>query len=182
MFCNKCGAQLEAGARFCGSCGQTVDNQPAQQPVQQGYQQPQAGQQPMYGQQPAQYAQAGYGRPAQKSGVNTKTIAIVAVIIVVVIGAIILFSSGGGGGGAGSDLIGTWEETSYMGMQITFRRNNTGAISFDGYDFLSEEFKWGIDRNGELWMEYDGDRETVHYEVRGNRLTMDGYMTFEKVR
>ncbi len=29
MFCNKCGAQVEEGAKFCGVCGNTIEAAPA---------------------------------------------------------------------------------------------------------------------------------------------------------
>lgn len=34
MFCPKCGASLEDGAKFCGSCGAVIGEVPAQDPVQ----------------------------------------------------------------------------------------------------------------------------------------------------
>ena len=65
MFCDKCGAQLAEGTKFCGSCGNVIvqPEQPVQQPVYQqpvqpAYQQPA---QPVY-QQPVQPA---YQQPAQ---------------------------------------------------------------------------------------------------------------------
>ena len=65
MFCDKCGAQLAEGTKFCGSCGNVIaqPEQPVQQPVYQqpvqpAYQQPA---QPVY-QQPAQPV---YQQPAQ---------------------------------------------------------------------------------------------------------------------
>lgn len=56
MFCPNCGAALEQGARFCGSCGATI----AQEQPQQTYQQP-TYQQPTY-EQPA-YQQPIYEQP-----------------------------------------------------------------------------------------------------------------------
>lgn len=70
MFCDKCGAQVDFGAAFCTACGAPA---PAQQPQQNGYEQPPV-QQPVY-QQPAQpvyqqpqqpvYQQPYYQQPQQ---------------------------------------------------------------------------------------------------------------------
>ena len=68
MFCDKCGAQVPDGIRFCGQCGNTIAQQPAPQPAPQPVPQPAPQppvQQPVY-QQPVQqpvYQQPVYQQP-----------------------------------------------------------------------------------------------------------------------
>lgn len=59
MFCDKCGAQIPDGIRFCGQCGNVINQQPAPQPAPQPVYQPPV--QPAY-QQPV-YQQQAYQQP-----------------------------------------------------------------------------------------------------------------------
>ncbi len=47
MFCGKCGNQLPEGARFCGNCGATINQAPAQPNMGQAPVQPNVGQAPV---------------------------------------------------------------------------------------------------------------------------------------
>ena len=65
MKCNKCGSELEAGAKFCAVCGEPVPQAPGSEP-----QQPQQPQQP-YQSAPGPEAQQqpyGYTAPQQDAG------------------------------------------------------------------------------------------------------------------
>lgn len=72
VYCNSCGTQNHAGARFCNSCGQALAAAPGAQPQTGPYQQPYTQQPPQYSaqpyaQQPSQYQQP-YGQPQYNGG------------------------------------------------------------------------------------------------------------------
>ena len=85
MFCPKCGAACEDGAKFCPTCGNNMNGAP----VQPAYQQP-VYQQPVY-QQPAQpvyqqpvYQQPVYQQPLVKPAVPGKGLGIASMVLGIV--------------------------------------------------------------------------------------------------
>ena len=168
MFCRKCGTQADAGAKFCGSCGEIVAQQPPDQTTQITASLPQEN-----------------GQPSKKS--NHKKIGMIAcavVLLVVIIGVVAIFSQSGND--LDSRLIGTWEwADAWSDGQIEFRRNGTGVEVW-----WEEEvgFTWRTDQDGRLWRQYDEefDEWWVYYEVDENllRMTTEWYDIWEyrKVR
>jgi len=155
MFCRKCGAQIDAGTRFCGSCGEATNEQvtaPANQFTTSS---------------PSDNEQSAPKANHKRIGM----IACVAVLLVVIIGAIALFSSGGNQDRA---LVGTWESTDvWVENQIEFHRNGSGVEIWLTWGD-EHEFSWRIDRDGRLWRQYDegGDEWWVYYEIVGDILRM----------
>jgi hypothetical protein len=79
MYCNNCGAQNEAAARFCANCGTTLGQEPVNPAV------PPVPP-PQY-QQPPVYQQPVYPQPAVPGGANTllKTIGIGCLIAIALV-------------------------------------------------------------------------------------------------
>lgn len=82
MFCQKCGAQIDAGTSFCRSCGAPISASQAENAL---YQQPQ---QPQY-QQPS-YGQPEYQKPKKKKKGCLISIIVVAALLVILIIAAVL--------------------------------------------------------------------------------------------
>ncbi|MFC5528783.1 zinc-ribbon domain-containing protein [Cohnella yongneupensis] len=99
MFCNHCGNQHEANAKFCTKCGASIAQQPqAATPAQ--YQQPAQpyGQQPLVQQQPygQQQGQPFY-QPNQPRQMSKQTMGLIAAGLVIIVGGLIFYFSGSGG-------------------------------------------------------------------------------------
>ena len=128
MFCPKCGASLEDGARFCPACGSMIDAPEVETPAEPVYEEPvfEAPAAEPVTEAPA--AEEGYtpaAEPAKKSSfldklpVSPKILGIAAGALVVVILLIVLLTSGGGAGGAytyvTSQIVATEnDETAYI--------------------------------------------------------------------
>ena len=109
MFCPKCGASLEDGARFCPACGSMIDAPEVETPAEPVYEEPvfEAPAAEPVTEAPA--AEEGYtpaAEPAKKSSfldklpVSPKILGICAGALVAVILLIVLLTSGGGASGA----------------------------------------------------------------------------------
>ena len=105
MFCPKCGASLEDGARFCPDCGSVIEAPAEETPTEPVYEEPVVTEAPAETPAP----EAGYtpaAEPAKKSSfldklpVSPKILGICAGALVAVILLIVLLTSGGGASGA----------------------------------------------------------------------------------
>lgn len=90
MFCPKCGAACEDGAKFCPTCGNNMNAAPVQpaqpvyqQPAQPVYQQP-VYQQPVYQQPVYQPVQPVYQQPAAAPAVPGKGLGIASMVLGIV--------------------------------------------------------------------------------------------------
>ena len=165
MFCSKCGAKNDVGARFCPSCGASMGEQhptPAYTPTTR---------------QPSQayrYPTSPPRRHRQSSPViSYKIIGMIACAVVLLIIVVIITTSGDTNDRA---LLGTWVDSSALEIQIRFRRNEKGEMAWG--DTIVQEFTWGTDKNGRIWLQYDDIDHIVRgsYEIAGDRL----WLTLER--
>ena len=158
--CKNCGKQVYPGEKFCTGCGSPVDAAQQQYPPQ-----PQQ-QMDYYGAPgPANYVQT----QKKPTGKKTTIIICAAIAALLVIGIVIFFVMYSGGDNA---LIGTWEDPVFGSqLVVTFNRNGTGELLAYGY---RDNFIWGTESNGKVWMEIDGYRQVLDYEFIGGDLYIEG--------
>ena len=142
MFCNKCGAQLDDTAVFCGQCGNPISG----------------------GKQTGQKAMQPGARAVQR-----KTIYAIGALLaaVVVTGIIVAFGIRSAGKSEESELYGTWTTLDGF-MTITFEED--GVVEIRGLDSIDEveSASFTDNKDGTITI-MDGEQELISgYERSGD--------------
>ena len=168
IYCPKCGNEIKEGASFCAGCGTKIEQQPVA---------PEPSQQPSQSMVPEQqYGQTQAYAPMQpkKSKTNLIIALVLIIVAVVVIAVVLLFVFQGGLSGDESNLVGTWEYTTY-GMSVTYIFNSDGSLEIGSMGYTTEAGTWHISE-GKLCMDYlgsyGGTDICYDYSLSGNQLTL----------
>ena len=182
MFCPKCGASLEDGARFCPDCGSVIEAPAEETPTEPVYEEPVVTEAPAETPAP----EAGYtpaAEPAKKSSfldklpVSPKILGICAGALVAVILLIVLLTSGGGASGAYTFTEPQLFATANDGtVYVVSQSGKVQTLELDGYLYttINATSKVGaVNSDGEL---YWFDQNT------NKKVTEDcaGYYTFSQ--
>lgn len=178
-FCNKCGAQLQEGVKFCANCGAPVETTGSTVPTAPGYTHlantspyppaqaatPPLQQQMHYGASP----QMSFGQHPSKPKKQKMIIGIVAAIVAIAAIGVIIFLIFGGS----HEVVGSWicYDEDYA---IIFNSDGTGEVEERIGSGYRQRFTWGSIDSDYIWLELDGYRNTARYETRGGVLFIEG--------
>ena len=176
MFCPKCGASLEDGARFCPDCGSVIEAPAEDTPTEPVYEEPVVTGTPAETPAP----ETGYtpaAEPAKKSSfldklpVSPKILGICAGALVAVILLIVLLTSGGGASGAYTFTEPQLFATANDGtVYIVSQSGKVQTLELDGYLYpaVNATSKVGaVNSDGELYWFDQNTNKKVTEECAG---------------